>query len=287
MRNWFLTGLLISELLGGIVIPVFGNAPFKKKNSQLNWDFLRSSQILSERGDGRALNFFGEDQEQLFKVTMDTIPTSKSQKIVDKDISKEAVEDSDFVIKNPKHTIQITRSAVDSKGKPLINVRLNSRKAWLFSLVVPGLGQYYNHSYIKIPIVYGGLIAGALVLGFYQTLYQQAFDAYKIRLIDPGSTSVRPEYNIINVPTTDELNTIKNFYRRSRDLSVIGITGVWLLNVVDAFVVSELKGFDVSNDLSFYLRPALILSPISGNSFHLSSPLPGNYIGFKLSLNFH
>jgi len=215
---------------------------------------------------------------------LDTLPKRKMDTIQTKDISKESIEDSDFIIKNPRHTLQIKRTGPNGLGKPLIDPKQNSRKAWLFSAVLPGLGQFYNHSYLKIPIVYGALVSGALVLNFYQKLYTDVLSAYSIRLKNDQSLNVPAEYNYIHI-SASELVSVKDYYRRNRDLSIISIAGIWAIQTVDAFVVSELKGFDVSNDLSLKIRPTIIPYQSQGNPLNLGKGL-GFGAGLSLTLNF-
>ncbi len=52
-----------------------------------------------------------------------------------------------------------------------------------------------------------------------------------------------------------ELN--KDYYRRNRDLSYIGI-GLWyILNIVDASVDAHLFDYDISDDLTLHIEPEL------------------------------
>ncbi len=232
--------------------------------------------------------FSGIDLDSFSVCFQDTVPTKKEDNkmpIVTKDISKEDIEDSDFVIKNPKHTIQLRHPETEVKGKPLIDPRINSRKAWLFSAVLPGLGQYYNHSYLKIPIIYGLFLTTVLVVDFNQREYSKSFNAFKIR--SNGGVSNDPDYGNLAIPDLPQLISTKDFYRRQRDLYVILTIGVWAINAIDAYVVSELKGFDVSNDLSIHIRPAILQNDFSSNRIGNSANLGGFVPGVKLSLNFH
>ena len=55
----------------------------------------------------------------------------------------------------------------------------------------------------------------------------------------------------------DILKQKQSFYRRNRDLSIIGAVA-FLLTVVDAFVDAQLADFDISPDLSIQVAPAVI-----------------------------
>ena len=50
----------------------------------------------------------------------------------------------------------------------------------------------------------------------------------------------------------------KDYFRRNRDLCIIGMIGVYLVAVVDAYVDASLTNFDISPDLSMQVAPTLI-----------------------------
>ncbi|MFB6258167.1 MAG: DUF5683 domain-containing protein [Flavobacteriales bacterium] len=147
------------------------------------------------------------------------------------------------------------------------------RTATIRSAILPGLGQAYNDKYWKIPIIYGGLGAS----GYFIVRNSKRFRTFRSALIkrhDPNKTD--PYRGIYNV---EQLRTLKETYRRWRDLSYISLVAVYVLQVLDANVDAHLYDFDVSDDLS------LRLEPWTGS---LSRPL-GPYTtgnGFSLSLRF-
>ncbi len=50
----------------------------------------------------------------------------------------------------------------------------------------------------------------------------------------------------------------KDKYRRWRDLSFFCMLGVYALSIVDAYVDASLSSFDISDDLSLQVEPAVI-----------------------------
>lgn len=158
-----------------------------------------------------------------------------------------------------------------------------NRAVWM-SALFPGLGQVYNRRYWKLPIVVGGYLGLAYAISWNNTMLTDYQRAYRdIMDNDPSTNS----YMDFFPPTTQEsdldknwltnlLKSRKDFYRRNRDLCIIGMVGVYLLAMVDAYVDASLSHFDISPDLSMDLTPALI--PDSRNS------LPG--IGMSWALNF-
>ncbi len=129
------------------------------------------------------------------------------------------------------------------------------RKATLYSTILPGLGQAYNKKYWKIPIVYGGFGA----MAYFFTSNNAKYNKFKKALIlrsDGDETTV--DAYATQYPNQQSLIDYKDYYRRNRDLSVIGFALFYILNIVDANVDANLYYFDVSDDLSLQWNPAVI-----------------------------
>lgn len=141
-------------------------------------------------------------------------------------------------------------------------------KATIYSAILPGLGQAYNKKYWKIPVIYG--LTGVLTYFAIDNNKEYVVykDAYKWRLDDNSATVDKFE----GIYSDEDLRILKNYYRRNRDLSFIGMGVVYLLNVVDAAVDAHLFYFDVSDDLSLKVQPGI--QPMSHTAF----------AGVKLSL---
>jgi hypothetical protein len=115
---------------------------------------------------------------------------------------------------------------------------------------IPGLGQIYNKKYWKLPIVYGGFAALFYSVGFYQTQYDQLKQA----VLD------RQAKKPLSDPTLEPLDlanliSFRDFYRENRDLSWIGMGGLYALQIIDAAVDAHLQEFDVSENLSLKWQP--------------------------------
>jgi len=172
---------------------------------------------------------------------------------------------------------------------PEPEVKLHSpHKATLYSAILPGLGQAYNKKYWKIPLVYAALGGLVYAIDFNSTYYSKYKTAYRDYVIqDPNNTSyldVKPnsvsEASILPGGENAEwfegaLENKKNYYKRYRDLSYVGIVLVYVLNLVDASVDAHFKTYDVSNDLSIHWEP--IVTPI-GSQF--------NHVGLQVRLVF-
>jgi hypothetical protein len=148
-------------------------------------------------------------------------------------------------------TDSISKNDTTAKEKPKYH---SPKKATLMSAIVPGLGQVYNKKYWKLPIIYGGFAALIYSLNFNQSEYARFRDAYKYR-IDGDSTTVD---NYVGILRDDDLFALQKSYNRYRDLSVIGLGLLYVLNIVDASVDAHLFTFDVGDDLSFNIHPTII-----------------------------
>ena len=139
------------------------------------------------------------------------------------------------------------------------------RALWL-SALCPGLGQIYNRRYWKLPIIVGAFVGLGYGTSWNNRMLQDYSQAYRDLLDDdPNSRS----YMNFFPPTTEESSldkswlqsTLKNkrdYYRRYRDLCIIGMVGIYLLNVIDAYVDASLAHFDISPDLSMQVKPTVI-----------------------------
>jgi hypothetical protein len=137
------------------------------------------------------------------------------------------------------------------------------RKAAIRSAIVPGLGQIYNKKYWKVPIVYAaiGIPIGTFVYN------KQWYDRTRraAAMIATNDTAnyqsrVNPQLHVF-FTTPNSLGSLLNYrneFRRNMDYSILITLLFWGLNVVDATVDAHLKEFDVSDDLSLKIRPALI-----------------------------
>ena len=150
-----------------------------------------------------------------------------------------------------------------------LHSKRNPRTAIIFSAIVPGLGQVYNGKYWKVPLVYGA--GGAMVYVFYynQSKYAKFRDAYAEG--DPQKIYIIDGYK----RTYEQLPRGRDWYRKYRDLSVFGIAAVYLLNIVDAMVDAYFTEFDVSDNLTFRIQPAVV------DNFDLTAA-----VGVKFSIGF-
>jgi hypothetical protein len=130
------------------------------------------------------------------------------------------------------------------------------RRAVVYSMICPGLGQIYNQKFWKVPVIYGAGGLFAYFSCYNQLKYTKFRNAYITN--EPNKTKAfidgkYYEYEIL-------FNGMR-YYERLRTLSMAGLGAVYLLQVVDAMIDAEFFSFDVSDDLSIKIQPAVIENP--------------------------
>jgi hypothetical protein len=154
------------------------------------------------------------------------------------------------------------------KDSARIVIEAMPRRAALNSALLPGLGQINNKRWWKVPLVYGGFVGIGLVFEFNQRYYQVFLKEAQFRQENPGKTQ-----NPLYAPyTTEGIISIKDSYRRNRDLSVLAGLGFYAINIIDAYVDAKFFRFDISDELSAKISPTLNQAPIHAAGF---SPVMG------------
>lgn len=122
----------------------------------------------------------------------------------------------------------------DTLDVPFVMTR-SPLKAVLYSAVLPGLGQAYNKSYWKIPVIwaFGGYFIYEIANN--NNKYLDYKDAY-LKSQTPSN------------PAGDQrMKTLRDFYRDQRDQFYLYSALVYAINIFDAFVDAHLFDFDVSD----------------------------------------
>ncbi|NLZ95914.1 MAG: hypothetical protein GX921_08840 [Bacteroidales bacterium] len=160
----------------------------------------------------------------------------------------------------------------------------NPTRAVIYAAVFPGLGQIYNRKYWKLPIVYGGFLGFSYAISWNNRYYTDYSNGYKdIMGDDPEKDSWKnflpygadPE-TVDKEWLTDVMKRRKDYYRRYRDLSIIGTVAMYALSVIDAYVDAQLFDFNISSDLSLRVEPTVIKK----------TDYLANSVGFQCSISF-
>ena len=178
--------------------------------------------------------------------------TSYSQVVTsDTIISSMPVADSVVMKNKPNISVEETIEKVNAPIK-IRPTKLNPTKAGLYSAVLPGLGQFYNKKYWKIPIVWGAIGTGAGIAIWNQNQYKKYREYYIAKL------NGVPNDFLVRNPNLDKvaLGNAQDRMKRQRDYA-IAITGlIYILNIVDAVVDAHLYEGRKDPDLTF--SPAVI-----------------------------
>jgi hypothetical protein len=141
------------------------------------------------------------------------------------------------------------------------------RDALIFSGVIPGAGQIYNHIYMpkgkkkafwKVPLIYSALGATGYFLWSNQQTVKELKTEYTNRQnggVLSDKWSLYDDYAIL---------TLFQQYQNQRDLSILGVSFVYLLQLVDAGIEAHFVRFDISEDLSMSIYPSFPMGQTVG-----------------------
>ncbi|RZL51075.1 MAG: hypothetical protein EOP00_01160 [Pedobacter sp.] len=183
----------------------------------------------------------------------------------------------DPVIKKPVDTTQ--KDFVDS-GVYINQGKIAAHKAAMKSIIFPGLGQMYNYKLVVDDVKSGktkgkkvgqklyiiGKTVGIYAVGTVLVMsYIDNRSEYKRFLTElqyrqVNSDEPDPNGNLSQYTNTSALTVAKNIYKRNSQVVLISLVGLYGLNVLDAYVTTRLKYFNIDEDLSMQIRPSLINS---------------------------
>lgn len=132
--------------------------------------------------------------------------------------------------------------------------------ALVSSALLPGLGQMYTHSYWKVPIIYGAAVYLTSQFMRMDQLYRR-FDKALTYLLDENPETI-DEFE--GKRSRQDIQYFRDYYRRNRDLSLLGLSLLYVLNVIDAYVGAHLYYWNVDSDLAMRIYPSL--TPSFGNA---------------------
>lgn len=171
-------------------------------------------------------------------------------------------------------TVKQEKKKKDTTGKPAFN----PRKASLYSAVCPGLGQIYNKKYWKVPIVYTAIGIPVYTFFYNKKWYNRLRYALSVAELDHASQEYADGINsvhssllpFVEASKTNTLLNYRNEFRKDMDYSILFTLLFWGLNVVDATVDAHLKGFNVNDNLSMKVKPAILSNQAIGVSLLFS-----------------
>jgi len=161
------------------------------------------------------------------------------------------------------------------------------RKAVIRSLILPGLGQVYNHQWWKVPLIYTalGLLGDAYL--FNQHYYHEflALSIYREGRIPPPlpGSKYYNDYVLYQGQRDQTIYDANDAYRRDRDLSIMGFAAFWGIQVIDAYIDAKFKhSYTMDTNFSYNIDPTFI-NPSTLYAQSSNSPvIPGIKLTFTL-----
>lgn len=190
----------------------------------------------------------------------------------------------DTLINKAKPVVEPVKSQkVDTLKKPTyVNLgKIAGRRAALSSLMVPGLGQIRNGVTVYRLAKVAGLYTGftLLTISFIDNSknYKLFYDEIIYRRDPEHLGEKSPDFPYANMDNQG-LITAKDLFRRNKEVIIFSYVGLYLLNVVEAYIDARLKYFNV-DDIGMKLSPGLINTEYM---YGYNSVTPG----VKLSIRF-
>jgi hypothetical protein len=180
-------------------------------------------------------------------------------------------KDSVSVEKNNTLTEENVVSDLEKANGPTNNtLKLNPTKAGLYSAVFPGLGQFYNKKYWKVPIVWGAVGAGVGIAVWNDNQYRKYREYYIAKL------NGTPNEFVDSHPWLDKvaLGNAQDRAKRQRDYAIAATALIYILNIVDAVVDAHLYESRKDPDLTF--TPSVIQ-----DQYGIAPPKTGISLSYK------
>lgn len=143
----------------------------------------------------------------------------------------------------------------------------NPMRASLYSTVLPGLGQFYNEQYWKVPIVLGAVGTGIGVTIYYNSRHLHYRNAFLAELNNQPH-----EYS--GIYSREVLARIQDEQRRNRDYAIAASIVIYALGILDATVDAHL--YDIRRDKELSIEPVTMYLP------HDNWSVPGLSIKWNL-----
>ncbi len=169
-------------------------------------------------------------------------------------------------IQNKNVTVPLDSGKISTAPTAAVDTTpfMTPKKIALLSAIIPGLGQYENKNYWKIPVIYVGIGVAVYFIYDNQKNYNDIRTEQAARLSNKVTTGKysNPAYD------ANALTSLSNYYQQNLNLTYV-LTGVgYALQVIDAVVFAHLKGFDISEDITLKWKP--IVTPQGGPGFGLA-----------------
>ena len=147
------------------------------------------------------------------------------------------------------------------------------QKAVKYSAIIPGLGQLYNRKWWKVPVIYTGLSLLSSAIIHNRQYYNQYLTIYGYYINPDKAKSGVAQYDLYKrfkksgIPRAS-VESMVNASDRNFQLSILGIAGLWGLQMVDAYIDAKfIQSFSVDDDLSLKLCPGIMQQPAYADNY--------------------
>jgi len=190
--------------------------------------------------------------EEVISIPIDTIPVATDSL----SIAKDTLLLEEYLLEQSKRDERIAK---------LNRIPDPGMSAWI-AAIFPGAGQIYNRQYWKVPIIYGGFAGLSYAIIWNNNMYVDYRKGYTdLCSGDPNATYYKyllPKGVTLNSSNYEYYKrTFKDKmegYQRNRDLSILATVVLYMLSIIDSYVDSQLRDYDVSPDLSMQVAPTVI-----------------------------
>ncbi|NQX42485.1 hypothetical protein SAMN05421820_111209 [Pedobacter steynii] len=186
-----------------------------------------------------------------------------------------------LVNKKDSTALKPVEKKVDTLKPKYVNPgKIAGRRAMIRSAMLPGLGQVRNGFTFYRGLKVAGIYTGAtlLTISFIDNnkSYHDVLKELNFRLDNSGQRE-NPLYKSVE---EQGLVTAKDLYKRNKQIIIFSFVGLYILNVVEAYIDARLKYFDVG-DVAVKFSPTMINMNTS-TMYGLNTPAPG----LKVTLSF-
>jgi Family of unknown function (DUF5683) len=143
----------------------------------------------------------------------------------------------------------------------------DAKRAGLYSALIPGLGQYYNRQYWKLPIVYA--VLGTTI--YFAVARNNEYERYRKAYVSRIANEQTSQDEFQGILSLSGIKQYQDEAKQNRDLMIVFTVIVYAGQIMEAISGAHLRNFDISKDLSMQVSP--IITPI-------------NTLGVGLVLNF-
>jgi len=157
--------------------------------------------------------------------------------------------------------------------------KVQGRRAALSSAMLPGLGQIRNGVTFYRLLKVAGIYTGGTLLTLSYIDNSKQYKVFLKELSDRAAAGGKIDPNSLYAAYPNSgLIAAKDNARRNREVVIFSMAGLYLLNIVEAFIDARLKYFDVG-EVTFKVKPSLLNT---GTMYGFSPVTPGLKITLAL-----